>query len=150
MPTSKHLIKKFTLYSLQGFWLWIWRDWVTRQIKIFWQLSLNRHLFWVFNFQNEPRLSSRYSHFPLVKVKTYGRNNKYWRCLQQFTLRYYFLVHTPIDFYEQVNHIRGPQTNFTVFPRPSNDDISSEEHFEIWKPGEILMHYWSCSFFGYG
>jgi hypothetical protein len=27
---------------------------------------------------------------------------------------------TPIDFYEQANHIRRPQTNFTVSPRPSN------------------------------
>jgi hypothetical protein len=30
------------------------------------------------------------------------------------------LSFTPTDFYEQANLIRGPQTNFTVSPRPSN------------------------------
>jgi hypothetical protein len=32
----------------------------------------------------------------------------------------YGLTSTLLDFYEQANHIRGPQTNFTVSPRPSN------------------------------
>jgi hypothetical protein len=35
-------------------------------------------------------------------------------------LFYNGLPTTPIDFFEQANHIQGPQTNFTVSPRPSN------------------------------
>jgi hypothetical protein len=30
----------------------------------------------------------------------------------------YGLTYTLIDFYKQANHIQGPQTNFTVSPRP--------------------------------
>jgi hypothetical protein len=49
------------------------------------------------------------------------------------SLPYHFmydgLPSTPIDFYEQANHIRGPQTNFTVSPRPSHNLLAIFEKY---------------------
>ncbi len=53
---------------------------------------LNKNLYWFLNFKNESPLSYPFAIFHGVKLKTYGRNNNYWGCLQiQFnTFQYYF------------------------------------------------------------
>jgi hypothetical protein len=65
-------------------------------------------------------------------VETFGGNNNYWRCLHksQFnSLQHYCLNYTPIDFYEQACHIRGPQTSFAASPRASNGLFGNFEKY---------------------
>ncbi len=59
--------------------------------------------------------------FHAVMVKTYGRINYFWRCLQnRSTLQYYLkLSHLHSNRF-QANRIWGLQTNFTVFLLSSN------------------------------
>jgi hypothetical protein len=55
--------------------------------------------------------------FHAIEVNTYGRENNFGDVLKMAVLYspilfYNGLPSTPKDFYEQANHIRGPQTNF--------------------------------------
>jgi hypothetical protein len=73
-------------------------------------------------------------------VEIYGRNKNYCRCLKNSSLILSSAILngiscTPIDFNEQANHIRGPQTNLTVsgkllknlavFPSPAGMSLTS-------------------------
>jgi hypothetical protein len=41
------------------------------------------------------------------------------------------LTYTPLYFYEQASHIRGPQTNFTVSPRSLNGLLATLKILEL-------------------
>jgi hypothetical protein len=65
-----------------------------------------------------------------VKLKTYCRNNTFWRFLKNHIehspiIFYSGLNYALIDFYEQAKHIRGPWTNFTVSPLPLNSLLAT-------------------------
>ncbi len=64
--------------------------------------------------------------FSAVKLETYWRNipSFFWSSSKSHSTLsnniFKWPQLTPIDFYEQANHIRGPWTNFTFYPRALN------------------------------